>query len=65
MNVVALTLFIIGCVALVVGYRKSNRNILALSALLLLASGALPDFIAGYIDGISGTEVSASRASAG
>ncbi|MEP6907840.1 MAG: hypothetical protein ABI858_07675, partial [Pseudoxanthomonas sp.] len=46
-----ITLFLIGMTILVIGYRKNNRNVLLLSALVLLAAGALQEFISGFIAG--------------
>ena len=48
-----LILLVVGAVLLVVGYRKNSRNILVGAALLLLASHALPDFVAGVQEGYS------------
>lgn len=59
MNYLTILLLAIGLAVLVIGYRKNNRNILLLSALLLLAAGALPDFVAGYLDGLNGVDRSA------
>lgn len=47
-----ISLLVIGFVMLVVGYRKSNRNILLGAALVLLASGALPDLVRGIEQGV-------------
>ncbi len=54
MDYLTITLLVNGLVVLVIGYRKNNRNVLLVSAILLLAAGALPEFIAGYQDGFNG-----------
>jgi len=50
-----LILLAVGIALLVFGYRRNNRNMLLLAALVMLAAGALPDVIsgidAGYRDG--------------
>ena len=38
----------------VLGYRKSNRNILLMASICLLATFAIPDFICGFIEGYNG-----------
>ena len=47
-----ISLLVIGFVMLVVGYRKSNRNLLSGAALVLLGSGALPDLVRGMERGV-------------
>ncbi|MEZ0472001.1 hypothetical protein [Luteimonas salinilitoris] len=57
-------LFIAGAVLLVIGYRKTNRNVLAAAAVLLLLVGTAGDFISGYGDGVSGRHRAAQDSSA-
>ncbi|WP_303636916.1 MULTISPECIES: hypothetical protein [Stenotrophomonas] len=40
-----------GLVMLVVGYRRSSRNLLLCAGLLLLAFNGVEDFAAGFADG--------------
>jgi hypothetical protein len=47
-------LLLIGLGVLVFGYRKNSRNVLVVAALVLLASVAIPDFVAGFQDGVAG-----------
>jgi len=42
-----------GFVALVVGFRRNNRNILLAAGIALFLSGALPDFVRGVQAGYS------------
>ena len=42
-----------GFVALLVGFRRNNRNILLAAGVALFLSGALPEFVRGYQDGYS------------
>ena len=53
MEYVGLALLLVGAVLLVVGYRRNSRNILLGAALLLLASHALPEFVAGVQGGFA------------
>lgn len=41
-------LVLIGLILLVIGYRKSNRNVLLVAALVLLTSGTFNDFAEGF-----------------
>ncbi|GAB3754769.1 hypothetical protein [Lysobacter olei] len=50
----AIAALTIGLVALVLGYRKNNRNVLAAAAVLLLVAGGAEDFVAGFQEGASG-----------
>jgi hypothetical protein len=51
MFVFELVLLAVGVVLLALGYQRNSRNLLVLAALVLLASGALPDVISGVEDG--------------
>ena len=42
-----------GFVALLVGFRRNNRNILLAAGVALFLSGALPEFVRGYQEGYS------------
>jgi hypothetical protein len=46
-----LVLLAVGITLLVFGYRRNNRNVLLLAALVLLAAGALPDVLSGIEEG--------------
>ena len=48
---VGLTLFIFGLISLIVGYRKTDRKLLLIGAILFLLSGALGEAIEGFSDG--------------
>lgn len=50
MFIMEVVLLVTGLVALVIGYRKDNRNVLLCAALLLLASGALSQVVSGFSD---------------
>ena len=53
MYYVAIALLVIGALLLVIGYRKNSRNMLVLSALLLLLSGSAEDLVAGFQEGFN------------
>jgi disulfide bond formation protein DsbB len=55
MYYVEITLFVVGLVLLIVGYRKNRRNVLLVAAIVLFLSGALGSFVKGYKDGYSGS----------
>lgn len=48
-----IVLLIAGIGTLVVGYRRHHRNLMLSAALLLLASGALPEAVRGFSDGFN------------
>ena len=50
---VEIALLVLGVILLVVGYRKNNRNILVLSALVLLVSACIYQFALGFKDGFT------------
>jgi membrane-bound ClpP family serine protease len=53
MKYIELALFIVGVVALVVGYRKSHRNVLLSAAIILFLAGNVGDFAHGFQEGFS------------
>lgn len=52
MDFIVIAVLAVGVALLVLGYRKNSRNILLASALLLLAYGVLPDFVAAFNAGL-------------
>jgi hypothetical protein len=50
-NTISYVLEIIGLVLLVMGYRKSNRNLMLAAALLLWFGGSFNGFVSGLVDG--------------
>ena len=56
---------IVGLAALAWGYRKTNRNVLAAAALLLLIAGGAEDFVEGFKDGALSGSSASTEASAG
>lgn len=56
---------LVGLIALVWGYRKNNRNVLAAAGLLLLLAGGAEEFVAGFQDGVSSSLSTAPEGSAG
>ena len=48
----SLGLFIIGIIVLVVGYRKNDRNMLVVAAIILFTSAALEGFVQGLEEGL-------------
>lgn len=48
-----------GLVALVLGYRRSNRNMLLCAGLLLLAFNGVEDFADGFAAGYAGSDARA------
>lgn len=64
MYYVAIASLVVGLVALIVGYRKNNRNLLAISAALLLVAGGAEDFASGFQSGLEGANSHVAQASA-
>ncbi|WP_127564179.1 hypothetical protein [Stenotrophomonas indicatrix] len=54
-DVVNYTLLAAGLVTLVLGYRRSNRNMLLCAGVLLLAFNAVEDFANGFAEGYAGS----------
>jgi len=46
---------ILGLVLLVIGYRKTNRNLLLAAALVLCFGAGFDDFSRGFMDGVNST----------
>ena len=63
MSYIAIGLLVIGLLMLVIGYRKNNRNLLAVSALILLMAAGLGDFAKGFKQGLTSTPAAQSEAS--
>lgn len=61
MDYIELTLLVIGAVALFLGYRKNQRNVLLTAAIVLFLAGTVGDFGRGFTAGI--TDASAVPAS--
>ncbi|WP_156648713.1 hypothetical protein [Massilia sp. Leaf139] len=53
LETIALQAQLIGLVMLGFGYRKSSESIMLGGALCLLLGGGIPDFVAGFIDGLN------------
>jgi len=51
MELMELSLLVLGIVLLVVGYRTNRRNVLLSAAIVLFVSGALGSFAQGYVHG--------------
>jgi hypothetical protein len=51
---VVAALFVIGVVLLVIGYRRSHRNLLLSGAIVLFASAVVQPFIQDFIQGFHG-----------
>lgn len=51
MTYVEIALFVIGLVALVVGYRRNRRNVLLAAAIVLFLSGTVSEFATGFAHG--------------
>lgn len=50
-NAASYVLEVVGLVLLVIGYRRSNRNLLLAASLCLWFGGSLSDFVHGFMDG--------------
>jgi len=46
---------ILGIGLLIIGYRKNDRNIMLIAALLILVVSGIEGFSAGFFDGLLGT----------
>ena len=53
MYVLEIALFVVGAILLLVGYRKTNRNLLLAAAVLLFLTGAIGDLTSGFSEGLS------------
>ena len=51
MYFIEITLFLIGLVLLVVGYRSRNRNVMLSAAILLFMSAAVDSLVGGFLEG--------------
>ena len=51
MDYIEAALFIVGVVALVIGYRKNQRNVLLSAAIILFLAGTVGDFAEGFQQG--------------
>ena len=47
-----IVLLLAGCATLIVGYRRDNRKIMLVAAILLLCSCAFTSFATGFADGV-------------
>jgi uncharacterized membrane protein len=56
MYVIEITLFLIGLVLLVVGYRSRNRNVMLSAAILLFLSAAVDSLVGGFLEGYQQAE---------
>ena len=51
MYFIEITLFLIGIVLLVVGYRRRNRNVMLSAAIILFMSAAVDSLVGGFLEG--------------
>ncbi len=51
MYYIEITLFLIGLVLLVVGYRSRNRNVMLSAAIILFMSAAVDSLVGGFLEG--------------
>ena len=51
MYYIEITLFLIGLVLLVVGYRSRNRNVMLSAAIILFISAAVDSLVGGFLEG--------------
>ncbi|WP_109126395.1 hypothetical protein [Dyella sp. C11] len=49
---VEIACFVIGVVALVIGYRRNQRNLLLVAAIVLFLAGSVGDFAGGFKQGL-------------
>ena len=50
-----IALFVAGLTLLIAGYRKNQRNVLLVAAVLLFLSGAVESFVEGFQEGYFGS----------
>ena len=50
-NIISIMLEISGIIFLTIGYRKSNRNLMLLGAVLLWIGGSINDMVQGFFAG--------------
>ena len=55
MDALQIGLFAVGMTVLVIGYRRNSRNLLLTAELVLLACGAISEFVSGFHAGITGS----------
>ena len=58
MYYIEITLFLIGLVLLVVGYRSRNRNVMLSAAIILFMSAAVDSLVGGFLEGCEQSEAS-------
>ena len=51
MYYIEITLFLIGLVLLVVGYRSRNRNVMLSATIILFMSAAVDSLVGGFLEG--------------
>jgi hypothetical protein len=59
MYILEIAIFVVGALLLFIGYRKANRNLLVMAAVLLFLTGTVGDFASGFSEGISGNRIAA------
>ena len=52
MPIVSIILYVSGIVLLVIGYRKNNRDLMLIAAIILLLAGGLDDIGKDFLDGL-------------
>ena len=57
MYYIEISLFLIGLVLLVVGYRSRNRNVMLSAAILLFLSAAVDSLVGGFLEGYQESRV--------
>lgn len=51
MEYIEIILLVVGVIALIVGYRKNQRNVLLFAAIVLFLAATVGDFAHGILDG--------------